>query len=256
MQAVGHNPLNIQQLERSIVAKMQAKKKEHFGDASVTIDENDPRYDAVRGAIDQLVEQFPQADNGSRYIASFCTVAPALHVPYSQFKKILVQHVPGSLFLSEDGLKIEVGPLVHDVLGAFTAEDTTLRITNIRLSKEQVKPNKHAGLGRAKKVIAINNKTTYGAINTDSALQKTTLVADVSFGSHIKQKDMTLPIESYGDEETTEVVIPLKSFRAPIKHDGTVYLEENGTVFNIAELVPETVSWVGMEHKVKVPFDV
>ncbi|MCE5295461.1 MAG: hypothetical protein LLF94_12740 [Chlamydiales bacterium] len=253
---VGQNPYHIQQLEVGMVQKVQIMKEAHFGDAKVVIDENDPQYDALKQAIATVVKPFPKAENGSRYIYSFCRVSPKLYIPQNLFEKILAQYVPGNLFLSEIGLKIQVGPLEYAGLGAFTAEDNTLSLTNIRYSKEPVRANKHTGAGKSKNVIVINGKTKFGAINTDAALIKTSLVADVTFGRYISQKNMTIPIEGYLEEATAELVIPLPSFRTQISYDGTMAFKENGHICKISDFVTEKVRWVDYEHTIEAPLDI
>ncbi len=257
MQALGQNPTHIQLLEHEILEQVLGKKREFFGQNVTVIDENDSRYEEVNAVIEKLIERFPKAENGSCFIQSFAIAHPTLIVPHSQFKHIFEQTAPGSLFLSDVGLQIAVGPLVHPILGPITKENNTLTLRNIRLGNGPLEPNEHAALaGRCKRAIAINAETIFGAINLSPALKKTRLIADVTFGSYISQKDMIVSIETYGDEETTELIISLPIMKTKIKYDGTIAFRENGTVCNVTDLLPGPVTWIDFEHTIEAPFEV
>lgn len=67
---------------------------------------------------------------------------------------------------------------------------------------------------------------------------------------------MIIPLETLGDETTTNLIIALPELRAKISYDGTIALE-NGAVCNVEDLVgPEPKEWINHELCVVSPFSV
>lgn len=259
MQVSGSNfsPKSLEQLENQISAEVKRKQQEVFGNRSVIVKEGDALYDELDRTITKLVKPFPASANGSKFICSTIKVCPTLNVNFSHFHSLFKDAVPGSLFLDEIGKAIDFGPLTDSLLGSFTKENTTLRLTNIRFKPgATLRANEYANLSDSnKKVTLINAQRTIGAIDTNPELQKTELIADVAFGD-FKAKDMLIPIETLGDETTTELIIALPELVAKISYDGTIALE-NGTVCNVEDLVgPEPKKWINYELSIVLPFTV
>ncbi|MBS0638212.1 MAG: hypothetical protein JSS12_11945, partial [Verrucomicrobia bacterium] len=244
-------------LEKSISTEVKRKQTEVFGNRAFTVKEGDALYNELDRTISQLVKRFPPSPNGSRFVNVTCKVCPILKIDFSHLHSLFKDTVPGSLFLDEVGKAIDFGPLQDPQFGDFTTKNTTLKLTNIRYKPgAELRPNEHSDLSSSnKKLIAINQKTTYGAIDTNPALQKTEFIADVTFGD-FKAKDMLIPIETLGDETTTQLVIALPELTGKIEYDGTIALK-NGTVCNVVDIVGDDPrEWVNYEFSVVCPFGV
>lgn len=243
------------ELEQKISRQVKAKQEEVFGDREVVVQEGDPLYDELDQAIAELIKPYPADSNGSRYICSTVKVCPTLKINLSRFYGVFKEAAPGNLFLDEVGKAIDFGPLENPLLGSFTTGNTTLKLKNIRFKPGAImRANEFTTLENSdKKVIAINAQRTFGAIDTNPELQKTEFVANVIFGD-FKAQNMEIPVETLGDDETTELVIALPPIVTKIAYDGTITLP-NGTVCKVEDLVgPEPREWVNYELSIVVPF--
>lgn len=252
------SPRSLERLEKQISDQVKAKQQDLFEGRSVIVSEGDELYEQFDKAFDQVLESYPAAANGSKYVACTCKVCPTLNVNLSHFHGIFKEAVPGSLFLDEVGKAIDFGPLKDPDLGYFTTHNTTLKIKNIRYTPGAVlRPNEHSGLAPSnKKIIAINAKTICGALDTNPALKKTEMIADVTFGEYLSVKNMVIPVETLGDETTTELIIALPPLTSKIAYDGTIRFE-NGAVCNIEDIRgPEPVQWINNTWSIVVPFSV
>ena len=252
------SPRSLEMLEKQISDQEKAMRQDLFGGRSVIVTEGDELYEQYKRAFDELLKPYPAASNGSKYVAGTCKVCPTLNVNLSHFHGIFKEAVPGSLFLDEVGKAIDFGPLKDPDLGFFTTHNTTLKIKNIRYTPGAVlRPNEHSGLAPINsKLIAINAKTICGALDTNPALKKTELIADVTFGECLNVKNMVIPVETLGDESTTELIIALPALTSKIAYDGTIMLE-NGAVCNIEDIRgPEPVQWINYSWSVVIPFSV
>ncbi len=256
--SAGLSPRSLERLEEQISAQVKAKQHEMFGDSSVIANEGDELYEQLSEAIDQLVEPFPAAANGSKFVNVTCEVCPLLKVNFSHFHGIFKEAVPGSLFLDEVGRAIDFGPLQDAELGSFTTHNTTLKIKNIRFKLGvAMRHNEHSGLeSSSKKIIAINAQTIYGAVDANPSLKKTEFIADVTFGEYLNVKNMEIPIETLGDETTAVLTIALPPLTTKVAYDGTIAFK-NGAVCNIQDIIgPDPVQWVNYNFSIDSPFTV
>ncbi len=244
------------QLETDISEKAIQKQKEMFGEHGITVTKGDGLFEEYSEFLTKLVEPFPQSEDGSRFINAFCHVSPKLYVNISHLNKIFKRVVPGSLHLDEVGKTIDFGPLEHSILGSFTKRNMRLTLKNIRYRPgAELRPNQvYVPEASDKKQMVINSKVTIGAVNQDPALMKTELVADVVFGDMLNVKNFVIPVETLGDETTTELVIALPKTICHIKPDGTFAI--NNRVCKISELYTgkKPVLWVNNTYTSVIPF--
>lgn len=257
----GYSPRALERLEMQISQEATRASQEAFGDEPVLARGGSTLHGEINGFIDKLVSKFPAAENGSKFINSRCIVCPTLYVNFSHLKPLLKEQQPGSLFLDEVGLAIPVGVLDDPDLGSFTTADTLLKLKNIALTNAPLRPNEFAPEYRKEKpsgynAVAINKDLVFGEIDENPNLMRTELRADIKFGELVRQKNVCIPVETQGDETTTELVISLPELSGKICHDGSVTLP-NGAKFNISQFTGEDpVTWVNYLHRLVVPFGV
>ena len=249
-------------LEDRIVSQLYDKYHEVFGDEEVQAVEGDERFTQIDEFISNIVKDFPQAKNGSRYIKTYCMVTPKLIVSISQLEPILSKAALPQVI----GKHITFGPLCDPILGDFTTKSTTLKLKNIRFDKwGKLKPKSHAAKTLAKqltgkKLILLGQKEIpLVYIEEQTVLQKTAICADVKFGSMLKAKNQEIELAVEGvddelDEESAQLCILLPSERVKIRPDGTATLK-NGTTFHIEDLIGEApVDWIDHEFDIESPF--
>ena len=247
-------------LEMKIAEQVRQEREAIYGDAEVEAQEDTELYDRLQDAIKEFVETFPRTQNGSRFINSFCTLKPVLKVRFSHLKELFAQSVPGSLFLDEVGKSISVGPLFHPLLGAYTRCNYELQLTNIRVSNaSSMKPNEFANLPiqRAKKVTILNKVHYSGAIDTNPALKKTEIVADIVFGDLFKKNDVVIPIETEESQDTTKLLISLPEIRSKIDPVDGTFTQLDSRSCELSRLYGDVpLCWVNHELELVVPFGV
>lgn len=234
MQAAGNNNLSSRQiadLEMLLSRQIDKRAKEAFADKEVVVLRGDGLYEKIDSVIQEIIKPFPATAAGSRFINATITVIPVLYVNLSHFHKLFQETAPGNLFLDEVGKAIDVGPLADpEMFGeyTFTSENVSLKVRNIRLKPgSDLQPNDAANQVPAQQdSIRINSKKIDGDVFTSPALKKTVFIADVAFGDILDEKDLEIPVETFGQESTTYLAIPLAklSFTRKIYPDGTFHL--------------------------------
>lgn len=202
-----------------------------FGDREVIAIRGDGLYEQIDSVIKEIIKPFPSTASGSRFINATITVLPVLYVKLSHFHRLFQEVAPGNMFLDEVGKAIDVGPLADpEIFGeyTFTSENVRLKVRNIRLKPgTELRPNDAANdVLTQQDSISINSKKIVGDVFTSPALKKTVFIADVTFGDFLDQKNLEIPVETFGEESTTYLAIPLAklSFTRKIYPDGTFHL--------------------------------
>lgn len=245
------------QLEYKISQEEKLLREEHFGDSTVVVYEGQPNYDLYDRAITQLVERFPKADNGSKFINSYITLIPKICVVFQNLQPLLAGKQEGGLFLDEVGKAIAVFPLNHPLIGTFTTAKCALVVKDIRLLPQStMKPNTDLPAPDSDaKGIYINAKTRYGCFDTNPQLMKTEILANIIFGDYVKN-NVVLELTSTGDQASTQITIPLEPERIKILPTGSV-IRKNGEGFNISQITKnKTLTWINYEWTVNVPFKI
>lgn len=231
---------NIEQLEREIIAKIDVKQNEVFGDRKVEILEGDPRLAAINEFVTDLVIDFPCTDEGTRFINCQYSVIPIIVVQWLDLNPILEQQHEGNLFHDEVGKTIKLNPISNPNYGNITEESQALELRNIRfLPDSRLRPNEmtveKVKEKSPKNGSAIFNRESFiGTFNIDPSLLKTKMVADIRFGDFVSD-NCEIKVETHGDEATTKLLITLPSLVGKIKHDGSVTLS-NGSQFKIVDV--------------------
>lgn len=243
---------SLHSLELQISQQEAHLREEHFGDSRVEVYEDDERYPEYDRVITQLVERFPRAENGSRFINAHVEIIPQITLIFSKLQPLL----SGPGIPNEVGKAINIFPLSHALVGSFTTEKTTLVIRNIRpLPGAKLESNSNVPSDVERKGIHINAESRYGYYDTDPRRMKTQVYADIAFGEYIAQ-DQLLELNTLGDEASTEVVIPLAAERLQIAHDGIV-TRKNGHRFNISQITKnKELRWINYTWTVNVPFKI
>lgn len=219
------------ELEMRLSQELKQRAEEAFGDQGIIACKGDGIYEQIDPVIREIIKPFPQTPAGSRFINAKITVIPVLYIKLSQFHPLLQEVVPGNMFLDEVGLAVDVGPLADpEIFGeySFTPSNSRLKVQNIRLKPgSTLRPNEYANQAPLPDDrIAINSGKVEGDISRDAALKKTEFIADVTFGEWFHQKDLEIPVETWGTQKTTYLAIPLRSlsFTRKIYPDGTFHL--------------------------------
>lgn len=233
MQAAGNNlpSRDIVDLEMRLSRQIKERTAGAFGDREVVAIRGDGLYEQIDPVIREIIKPFPSTPTGSRFINATINVVPVLYVNLSHFHRIFQEVAPGNMFLDEVGKAIDVGPLADpEIFGeyTFTSENVRLKVRNIRLKPgTELRPNDAANdVLTQQDSISINSKKIVGDVFTSPALKKTVFIADVTFGDFLDEKNLEIPVETFGEESTTYLAIPLAklSFTRKIYPDGTFHL--------------------------------
>ncbi len=240
--------LALLRLETQLAEEARHKQQEVFGDDAIEAHKGEPLYDEVDAYLTELVKEFPETTNGSRFINSYYVLRPQLVVSLTGLHALFQQESPGSLFLDEVGKYIDVRELKDEVLGSITKGKTRLKLTNIRQFQQKTAVETAPKEGS---YAIINKDITLGLSPNTKRMQ---FLADIKFGEIFRQKDAVIEVERVGT--TTECIINLPEERVKIARDGTVTLK-NGAHFSLQQIIGQNpVRWINHEYRDVVPFQI
>lgn len=209
-----------------------------------------------------LVNRYPAAENGSKFIGSHCIVCPQLVVKKRNMQPIHEEQCEGNLFLTEvgkalqnrDGKSLQIDPLFHELFGSITEEPRSLVLRNIRLAPgSTLKPNEWTKErihqeSMSTDTVLIHKQADFGPYNIDPRLNSCELLADIQFGA-FERRDHAIKAQITGYEDSIQWVIPLFPLAGKIQFDGSVTLK-NGATFTMEQLdVPCPEVWLKQTHR-------